>query len=454
MVIYSCEKCGEQFSQKCHYNKHINKKKLLCKEFIAGINEKLNYINSQSKEKIDLFTLRVKDDTKNSKMSTITTKHNLGQYFTTNTELKEKVFEFILNSPSNILEPSIGQGDLITFITDKIPSITFDMYEIDTKIKLLDKIQIDRVIYGDFMKETITKTYETIVGNPPYIRTKKSNLYIDFTEKCYNLLDNNGELIFIVPSDFLKLTSASKLLNIMMINGTFTHIFHPHNEKMFENASIDIIIFRYCKNNLIEKKVLYNDKLLYITNSNGLITFSEKENNNNVMFQDYFDIYVGLVSGKEEVYKNKELGNTEVLNGEDKVDKYIYIENYPCENEKINKHLLHHKKELIERKIRKFNENNWFEWGAPRNISAINTNLGKDCIYIYNLTRKTNVSFLGKVNYFGGGLIMLKPKKNCNLSNIVSYINSNTFKDNFMFSGRFKIGHRQISNSYIPSEYL
>ena len=83
--------------------------------------------------------------------------YNLGQYFTTNIELKEKVFEFILNKPSIILEPSIGQGDLITYITDKIISITFDMYEIDPKIKLLDKIQKDNVIYGDFMKQTITK---------------------------------------------------------------------------------------------------------------------------------------------------------------------------------------------------------------------------------------------------------------------------------------------------------
>ena len=78
----------------------------------------------------------------------------------------------------------------------------------------------------------------------------------------------------------------------------------------------------------------------------------------------------------------------------------------------------------------------------------------KECIYIYNLTRKPNVSFLGKVNYFGGALIMLKPKKNCNLNNIVSYLNSDTFKNNFTFSGRFKIGHRQICNSYIPSKYL
>ena len=385
---------------------------------------------------------------------TMTIIHNLGQYFTTHIELKEKVFEFILNNPSNILEPSIGQGDLITYIIDKIPRITFDMFEIDTKIILLDKVQKDKVVYGDFMKQTITKKYKTIVGNPPYVRNRKRNLYIDFTEKCYNLLDDNGELIFIVPSDFLKLTSASKLLNIMMTNGTFTHIFHPHNEKMFENASIDIIIFRYCKNSLIEKKVLYNNKLLYITNSNGLITFGEEENKSCFMFQDYFDIYVGLVSGKEEVYKNEELGNIEILNGENKIDKYIYIEKYPCEDDKINNHLLQYKQELIGRGIRKFNENNWFEWGAPRNITNINNNIGKDCIYIYNLTRKSKVSFLGKVNYFGGGLIMLTPKKKCNLNTIISYINSSTFKDNFMFSGRFKIGHRQISNSYIPREYL
>ena len=389
----------------------------------------------------------------------MTTKQNLGQYFTTNNKLKDKVFEFILNAPSSILEPSIGQGDLVAFITDKNPSITFDMYEIDTTIKVLDDIPKDLIIYGDFMKQTIIKKYKTIVGNPPYVRTKKGNLYIDFIEKCYHLLDDNGELIFIVPSDFLKLTSASKLLNELMTNGTFTHIFHPHNEKMFENASIDVLIFRYCKNNSIEKKVLYNNKLLYITNSNGLITFGEEENNNSVMFQDYFDIYVGLVSGKEEVYKNEELGNIEVLNGkdndgEDKNDKYIYIEKFPCDNEKINKHLLHYKKELIERGIRKFNENNWFEWGAPRNITTINKNLGKDCIYIYNITRKPSVAFLGKVQYFGGSLIMLIPKKEGNLINIVSYMNSNTFKENFMFSGRFKIGHRQICNSYILNECL
>ena len=385
----------------------------------------------------------------------MSSKHEIGQYFTTHVELKKKVFDFILNGPSNILEPSIGQGDLITFITERLPSITFDMYEIDTQIEMLDKIEKNKIIYGDFMQQPIAKKYKTIVGNPPYVRTKKGNLYIDFTEKCYHLLDENGELIFIVPSDFLKLTSASNLLNEMMTNGTFTHIFHPHNENMFENASIDVIVFRYCKSKTIEKKVLYNDKFRYITNGNGLITFADEETEEHqVRCQDYFDVYVGLVTGKEDVYKNSELGNMNVLNGENKVEKYIYIETYPCENEKINRHLLNHKTDLIERGIRKFNENNWFEWGAPRNISTIRANLEKECIYIYNLTRTPHVAFIGKVQYFGGGLLLLIPKKKCNLTKIVSYINSGRFKENFMFSGRFKIGHRQICNSCIPSEYL
>ena len=385
----------------------------------------------------------------------MSSKHEIGQYFTTHVELKKKVFDFILNGPSNILEPSIGQGDLIAFIAERMPSITFDMYEIDTRIEMLDKIEKNKIIYGDFMQQSIAKKYKTIVGNPPYVRTKKGNLYIDFTEKCYHLLDENGELIFIVPSDFLKLTSASNLLNEMMTNGTFTHIFHPHNENMFENASIDVIVFRYCKSKTIEKKVLYNDKFRYITNGNGLITFGDEETEaQQVRFQDYFDVYVGLVTGKEDVYKNSELGNINVLNGENKVEKYIYIETYPCENEKINRHLLNHKTDLIDRGIRKFNENNWFEWGAPRNISTIRANLEKECIYIYNLTRTPHVAFIGKVQYFGGGLLLLIPKKKCNLTKIVSYINSDRFKENFMFSGRFKIGHRQICNSCIPSEYL
>jgi len=376
------------------------------------------------------------------------TSHELGQYFTTDDGLKKKVLELVMNKPDVILEPSVGQGDLIQIMYDNNKKIEFDMYEIDTKIKMLDNIP-KNVIYKDFIEADIKRKYKTIIGNPPFVRTTTGNLYIDFIEKCYNLLENNGELIFIIPSDFFKLTCASKLLNIMISNGTFTHIYHPHNEKLFENASVDVIVFRYCKNNKLKKEVLYNNEQLYIINNDGLITFNKNNNVNNVSFKDVFDIYVGLVTGKESVYKNKEHGNIELLNGENKLDKYIFIEKFPCNNEKINKYLLNYKDELINRKIKKFNEKNWFEWGAPRNIKTIKANLGKECIYIYNLTRREKIAFKGNVKFFGGGLIILIPKKDIDLDKIISYLNSDDFKKNFMFSGRFKIGHRQISNSYI-----
>tara|TARA_B100000575_G_C23117110_1_gene645912 strand:- start:985 stop:2136 length:1152 start_codon:yes stop_codon:yes gene_type:complete len=379
--------------------------------------------------------------------------HKLGQYFTKDDSLKNKVLELVMNNPDVILEPSVGQGDLIQIIYNNNNKIQFDMYEIDTKIKMLDDIP-KNVIYRDFIGVDIKKKYKTIIGNPPFVRTKTGNLYIDFIEKCYNLLENNGELIFIIPSDFFKLTCASKLLNNMITQGTFTHIYHPHNEKLFENASIDVIVFRYCKNNELKKQVLYNNELLYIINNEGLITFNKNNNINNLSFKDLFNIYVGLVSANEKVYKNKEYGNIELLNGENKLDKYIFIEKFPSTDEKINTYLLSHKNELINRKIKKFNEKNWFEWGAPRNIKTIKENIGKECIYIYNLTRHKNIAFKGKVNYFGGGLIILIPKKKINLDNVISYLNSDNFKNNFIFSGRFKIGHRQISNSYIPNNYL
>lgn len=368
----------------------------------------------------------------------------LGQYFTKNAVLKEKVYSFILNNPSKILEPSIGRGDLI------LSEYSFDMYEIDESIELLDHITKSDVIYCDFLQENINIKYDTIIGNPPYIKTKGGNTYIQFIKKCWNLLEENGELVFIIPSDFFKLTHSKDILNQMMKDGTFTHIYHPNNENLFENASIDVLIFRYCKNNQLPHVVLYNDTPMYIKNTNGILTFIENNSEDTKIFSDFFDIYVGIVSGKEEVYKNNELGNIDVLIGENQVEKYILLEDFPSENDYLNDYLLFHKVPLMQRQIRKFNQSNWYQWGALRNIDKVRKNWGKECIYIHNLTRKEIVAFKGVVQYFNGNLIMLLPKTSCDLDKITEYLNSNTFKKNYMFSGRFKIGHRQISNAIMP----
>lgn len=375
-------------------------------------------------------------------------KNKYGQYFTKKLLLKKKVYELIKNKPIEILEPSVGRGDLVDYILTKNNNIKFDMYEIDKNIEPLNSIKKNEITYIDFLKCNISKKYKTIIGNPPYIRTKTGNLYIDFISKCYDLLLDKGELIFIVPSDFIKLTSASIIINKMMNNGSFTHIIFPNDEKLFENANIDVIIFRYCKNNKLNNKIYINGKINYLSNSNGILTYSITNNINNDTFSNYFDIYVGMVSGKEDIFKNDIYGNIKILNGENKIDKYILIDKFPSENIELNNYLLNNKQILINRKIRKFNETNWYEWGTLRNFNSIKNNLNKPCIYINTLTRKDKVCFKGKTQLFGGQLIIMIPKfDNININNIVKYINSDKFKQNYTYSGRFKIGYKQLSNA-------
>lgn len=374
----------------------------------------------------------------------------LGQYFTKNKSLQDKVYNFILNKPDTILEPSVGRGDLVLYVKSKILGIKFDMYEIDDKIKdfLIDKTD---VTFGDFLIQQISKKYKTIIGNPPYVRTQKGNLYVDFIKKCCDLLENNGELIFIVPTDFFKLTCSSNLLSDMLNSGTFTHIYHPKNENLFEGATIDVVVFRYCKNSTLEKKILYNDKTMYIINNNGFITFSENKINleNIKTISDYFDVYVGFVSGRDDVFQHDTLGNIDVLWSKNKTKKFILIDKYPSLDKNINEHLLKNKDKLISRKIRNFNENNWYEWGGLRNITYIEKNKNKDCIYLRNQSRNDEVAFRGTVNYFGPGLFMLLPKSTVDFDKTVRYLNSSNFKQNFTYSGRFQIGHRQLCKNYI-----
>ncbi len=374
------------------------------------------------------------------------TNHTLGQYFTTNESLLQVLLNWIKNNPSVILEPSIGRGDIVSYITSNT-NFEFDMYELDNTIELLPDINRDNVNYGDFLKYKIIKRYDTIVGNPPYVRTKHGNLYIDFISKCIDLLDDNGELIFIVPSDLFKLTSAVILINKMFEQGSITHVYHPHDEHLFENATIDIIIFRYQKNTTLEKICLYNDELKYIINNNGMITFAHNLQNM-VSIGDIFDVFVGMVSGKESVFKTP-IGNIDVITAENKIEKYIFIDKIPSGDDDIDQHMLNNKEELINRRIRHFTDLNWFQWGAPRNLSTIKRFENKPCIYVHNLTRNKTVAFKDKVRYFGGNLIMLYPKKKINLDTVVDYINSEKFKTNFTFSGRFKIGQRHLVNAQI-----
>ena len=378
-------------------------------------------------------------------------KKDMGQYFTISEELQDFVFEKVKYKSSMLLEPSFGAGHLLKKFKQYDDNYPMCCYELDTTVKPVVTFNKHQTyIYGDFTQQRIAQKFKTIIGNPPYVKQKTGNLYIKFIELCYDYLDDDGELIFIVPSDFIKLTRASAIISKMTENGSFTDFLFPNDEKLFEGASIDVVVFRYEKG-LISNKTVVNGHTVCCNVNKGIITFSESDVAGYAI-DSKFNVYVGLVSGRDEIYRVP-FGNTDILTDKDTVEKYIFTDSFPTKNKQIDDYLYTHKTELLERKIKKFSEENWFKWGAPRNITHIEKYAGKACIYLRNMTRHKEVAFSGKVQYFGGALLCLVPKEDMtdvDIQKIITYMNSDAFKKDYMYAGRFKIGHKQISTSIIP----
>ena len=85
-------------------------------------------------------------------------------------------------------------------------------------------------------------------------------------------------------------------------------IFHPNNERLFEDASIDVLVFRYCRDSSLDNKISFNNLPKYLNITQGIIT-AENDISNCIRIGDLYNVYVGVVSGCESVFKNDLLGN-------------------------------------------------------------------------------------------------------------------------------------------------
>lgn len=373
-------------------------------------------------------------------------KKGLGQYFTKNEELQEWIFENVHHVGASMLEPSFGEGHLLTKFLESNPEYPITCCELDaTLVPVVTFNEHQSVKHGDFLAQELG-SFKTIIGNPPYVKMRGKNLYIRFIEKCFELLEEDGEMLMIVPSDFVKVTAAAKVITAMTEVGSFTHFWFPHDESLFEDAAVDVVLFRYQKG-VLGNTTNVNGKAGTYSITSGILSFSATSGS---ILSELFDVYVGIVSGKDEVYRVP-LGNINVLVDKDQTDTFLYATTFPTTDARTNQHLLSHKVELMSRKIRKFDETNWFMWGAPRNIKVMEEKKKKPCIYVRNLTRKGEVAWKGEVGYFGGTLLCMIPKEKINLDDVVKYLNSDDFQNQYKYSNRFKIGHKQLSCVRLPS---
>lgn len=386
----------------------------------------------------------------------MTSGKQLGQYFTTDETLLSSVASFVQHTDGKVLEPSCGAGHIVHhLVSQKGDKRDYTCVEIDTSIKFLPVFERDNValIHSDFLAYDASAKYKTIVGNPPYVKRKGvCNLYVEFISKCLDLLTDDGELIFVIPSDFFKLTSASSVKTKMLAEGSFTHVFHPQKENLFLKAAQDVIVFRYEKGHHTDI-VLWNGVPNTVSIKSGNIYIHKQGGNGNtITVGELFYVKVGMVSGSDAIFKNDKLGNmlVKTTNGD---RRYIMYEEFP-KDEQVQQYLENHKHQLQQRRITKITEKNWYKWGCLRNIDFMNSNTGKECIYCSVLTRKRPVFFKGKVMHYDGSLLCMLPKCCMNLEKALDVLNSDDFLSHFMYSGRYKIGQKSLSDCVITKEIL
>jgi tRNA1(Val) A37 N6-methylase TrmN6 len=133
--------------------------------------------------------------------------------------LKDYTFE-------NVLEPSCGSCEFINQVQKKYPLASITGIEFNKTI--FDQVKQNgymNVINDNFLKWSCQYKFDLIIGNPPYYVMKKTdidkeyykyfdgrpNIYIFFIIKALTLLQENGILSFILPSNFLNCLYYNKL---------------------------------------------------------------------------------------------------------------------------------------------------------------------------------------------------------------------------------------------------
>jgi len=404
-----------------------------------------------------------------------------GQYFTKSKLLKDVVSGFIKTSPEKVLEPSFGQGDLFEVFPDTAKTIV--AYEIDLNLKSSAKYIRKphtkyHIRYKNFLDARLRhSSFNCIAANPPYISANstknKTNIYIKFIEKCARLVKSSGEMIFIAPVEFFKLSTSRQVVTWMYNNGSFTDIFYPNKPDLFESANVDVMVFRWVRGqsaNGVKVNVWYTKSPLehppdirYAFLNNGVMTLASTRLNCSdvVAISKHFDLKMGMTSGKESVYRNDVHGNilVRVSDGDQGLAKYIFYDDCVTQDDipkDVLDYLLQYKPSLLSRKIRKFSEKCWWKWGAARNAkyyrqSDSKTTLG---IYVRVQSRNKSPAFVAPVTYTGNNLTLLVPKFSTsieNLKNIADYLNSSEFLMNYTASGKIVLGLNQIKHAVIPS---
>jgi len=366
----------------------------------------------------------------------------LGQVFTPPFIVAEMLQ--LRKNQGSVLEPSSGDGAFVKNIPNCI-GIEIDPTHCN-----------GHSLNMDFFDYSTDNKFDTIIGNPPYVRyqdiresTKRklhstlfdsrSNLYLFFIEKCIKHLNGGGELIFITPRDFLKATSSIKLNDFMYRNGTITDIIDLGDKKVFNGFSPNCMIWRFEKDNFSRRTHIGKEFVL----CNGQLLFTD--NDYPLQFRDVFSVKVGAVSGNDRIFANDKFADAEFVCSSTyrtgQTRKMIF-------NAK-NEYLEQHKDELMARKIRRFDETNWWQWGRLHHISD------RKRIYVNAKTRNTHPFFTHACKNYDGSVLAVFPNDpKADEKELCEKLNAVNWKElGFVCDGRYLFSQKSLENSLLPDTF-
>jgi adenine-specific DNA-methyltransferase len=390
----------------------------------------------------------------------------LGQVFTPKSIAK---FMAGLRKTSGIaLEPSCGNGVFLEYLAE------FKALEIDPTHAPKDSIILD------FFNLSAEEKFECVIGNPPYVRyqdipedtkmllnenyfDKRTNLYLFFIEKSIRHLAHEGELIFIVPREFIKST-ASKTLNEKIFEfGTVTHLVDFGDSKIFTNAVPNCVVFRFEKGDFTRKTLLaeVSMKSQFDTSPletiewktadfqclKGQLLFTTREYP--IHLNEIASVKVGAVSGADHIFANDDFGNMDFVYSGTVKDGSVRRMYWPVDSDHAKLTLSTFKAELLLRGIRKFTEADWWNWGRG---FPLNT---KKRIYVNSKTRNGKPFFVSDCNNFDGSVLAIFPhNQDINISDFCKDLNEVDWQElGFQCDGRYIFAQRSLENSPLPKNF-
>ena len=366
-----------------------------------------------------------------------------------------------------VLEPSCGDGAFSTCLPGCVA------IEIDRTHAPLNSLNLD------FFAFPASEKFETIIGNPPYVRhqdiqpeTKaliqsdlfdlRSNLYLFFIEKAVRHLTEHGELIFITPRDFLKTTSSVRMNQWLYAQGSITHALELGDAKVFAAAVPNCLIWRYekgCFNRTAQYAEIGNKDDLtlslktprwekrHFVETAGHLMFSR--NLHVLHMKDIACVKVGAVSGADDIYADENLGNRDFVCSATVKTGQTRRMIWAGKNEAPPECLMPHKKRLIARGIRSFDQSNWWQWGRGYPITKAPR------VYVNGKTRQENPFFLHECDNFDGAILAIFPhdpsidlKAFCDALNHVEWNQLG-----FVCDGRFLFAQRSLENAPLPESF-